>query len=69
MEINKTSSISPLLRISQVAEALGISRSFAYNLINKGEIPHVKIGSAIRVKRDDLLSYIDKKTSPSTNSF
>jgi excisionase family DNA binding protein len=48
-----------LLKGNDVARLLNISRAFAYQLMRQGEIPTVKIGNAVRVRKDDLLAYID----------
>ena len=38
-----------LLRVPEVAKALGLGRSTIYELIAKGELPVVRVGRAIRV--------------------
>ncbi len=38
-----------LLRVEEVAEALGIGRSKAYELITAGELPVVRLGRCVRV--------------------
>jgi excisionase family DNA binding protein len=48
-----------LLKGNEVAGMLNISRAFAYQLMRQGKIPTVKIGSAVRVRKEDLLAYID----------
>ena len=48
-----------LLKGNDVARMLNISRAFAYQLMRQGDIPTVKIGNAVRVRREDLLAYID----------
>lgn len=48
-----------LLKGNDVARLLNISRAFAYQLMRQGEIPTVRIGNAVRVRKEDLLSYID----------
>jgi excisionase family DNA binding protein len=48
-----------LLKGNDVACMLNISRAFAYQLMRQGKIPTVKIGSAVRVRKEDLLAYID----------
>ncbi len=50
----------PLLRASEVASRLNISRSLAYKLMQVGEIPTVKIFRSIRVKISDLEEYINR---------
>jgi len=52
-----------LLRISEVAEALSISRSSAYVLIHAGEIPVLRIGRSVRVSADDLQAWIRASSS------
>ena len=47
-----------LLRASDVANILNISRSLAYRLIQKGDIPTVRINRSVRVLSDDLHDYI-----------
>jgi excisionase family DNA binding protein len=47
-----------LLKATEVAELLGISKSFVYNLMKRGEIPTVRLGTALRVKQSDLEEFI-----------
>lgn len=47
-----------LLRMTEVAEALSISRSSAYTLIRTGEIPVVRIGRSTRVSAEALRQWI-----------
>jgi excisionase family DNA binding protein len=48
------------LKGNDVARVLNISRAFAYQLMRQGEIPTVRIGNAVRVRKEDLLAYIDQ---------
>ena len=43
-----------LLRVPEAAEAAGISRSLAYQLIASGEMPSVRVGRSIRVPAEAL---------------
>lgn len=43
-----------LLRVSAVAEALDLSRSTTYELIQAGVIPAIKLGKSWRVPSEDL---------------
>ena len=54
--------ISLLLKTKDVAEILKISRAMAYNLMQRGEIPTVRIGKARRVRPEDLIKYIESIT-------
>ena len=51
-----------LLKPAEVAEILQVSKALAYNLLKRGEIPTVRFGSTVRVKREDLDRYIYEKT-------
>jgi excisionase family DNA binding protein len=48
----------PLLTASDVAYRLHLSRSRAYNLMQTGDIPTVRIGKSRRVRFQDLEVYI-----------
>ena len=50
-----------LLKAVDVAEILNISRALSYRLLQQGEIPVVKIRSAVRVRPTDLEGYIQKR--------
>jgi len=41
-------------RVGEAAQLLSISRASAYELINRGELPAVKIGKSWRVPHDAL---------------
>ncbi len=43
-----------LLRADEVAEILNVSRAYAYQLMQRGEIRTVTFGSARRVRPEDL---------------
>jgi hypothetical protein len=47
-----------LLKGGEVAEILHVSRSFAYLLMKRGDIPTVRIHDAIRVRPKDLERFI-----------
>ena len=48
-----------LLKASEVARILNISRSLVYRLIHTGKIPHIRINQAVRVHHDDLFRFIE----------
>jgi excisionase family DNA binding protein len=54
--------VNTLLKAKDVAEILQISRAMAYNLMQRGEIPTVRIGKARRVRPEDLIKYIERST-------
>lgn len=60
------STVSPtikLLRASDVAHRLGISRSLAYQLMQRGEIPTIRFSNTVRVRDCDLDEYIQRHWS------
>jgi len=57
-----TLGIEKLLKGSEVARLLNISRSFAYLLMQSGNIPVVRVGHSVRVRPSDLRNYITKNT-------
>lgn len=52
-----------LLKGKEVATMLGVSISFAYLLMKRGDIPTVRIGTAVRVRLEDLERYICEKAT------
>jgi excisionase family DNA binding protein len=57
-----------LLTAEQVAEILQISRSFAYALMRRGEIPTVRMGRSVRVRPQDLEKYIESNIHNPTST-
>lgn len=53
----------PILTIPEVAHYLKISKSKIYSLVSKEEIPHLKIGRNVRIRRKDLQAWIEKQNS------
>lgn len=47
-----------LLRVSDLADTLDIGRNAAYNLVNSGAIPCLRIQASIRVPRDAVINFI-----------
>lgn len=47
-----------LLTGEQVAQRLDVSRSKAYQMMNRKEIPTIKIGKCVRVRNEDLEDFI-----------
>jgi excisionase family DNA binding protein len=50
-----------LLKPADVAEILQISKALAYKMLKQGDIPTVRFGSTVRVRREDLDKYIYEK--------
>ena len=58
----QTKQDEPLLKVPQVAEQLAIVPFQVRRLIWNGDLPCVRIGRAVRVRRDDLRAFIDSRT-------
>jgi len=52
-----------LLKASDVARILNISRALSYRLLQQGEIPVVRINRAVRIRPADLEIFIQKRLS------
>jgi excisionase family DNA binding protein len=50
-----------LFRPVEAAEAIGVSRARAYELIAAGELPSIRIGTSIRVPVDALRALVQQK--------
>jgi excisionase family DNA binding protein len=48
-----------LLSIPEVCRILGMGKSWTYRRIKSGEIPSVKLGRSIKVRRVDLEGYLE----------
>ncbi len=53
---------SLLLSVKAAASHLGLTTSVLYELINRGEIAHVMIGSRRYVSRDQINAFIEANT-------
>lgn len=51
------------LKVPEVAQTLRISRSRAYELVADGEVPSVRIGRSLRVRRKELDRWLEDKSS------
>ncbi len=56
-----------LLRATEVAQILNVSRAFAYRLMQQGKIQTVVISKARRVRPVDLQEFIENCLTPAQN--
>ena len=47
-----------LLSLKEVCQELGMSKGWVYQRIRSGQIPSVKLGHNIKVRREDLDAYL-----------
>jgi excisionase family DNA binding protein len=55
-----------MLRPTEAGEAIGVSRSKAYELIATGQIPSVKVGGCVRVPVAALQEWIARRLQEGT---
>jgi excisionase family DNA binding protein len=53
-----------LLSIPQLCQELGMGKSWIYRRLRSGEIPSVRLGRTIKVRRDELERYLDRHHYP-----
>jgi excisionase family DNA binding protein len=58
-----------LLKAVEVADILSISRAFTYQLMKQGKIRTVEIGSARRVRPEDLQEFIAESIVTYSDSY
>ena len=58
-----------LLSIPEVCQELGMGKSWVYRRLKSGEIPSVKLGHNIKVKREDLEGYLERQRYQPPGSF
>lgn len=51
-----------LLTVAELAEYLGLAQGTIYNKVCRGEIPHVKLGRAVRFRRSEIDRWIDAQS-------
>ena len=49
-----------LLSVPELCQELGMGKSWVYRRLRSGEIPSVKLGRSIKVKREDLEEYLER---------
>jgi excisionase family DNA binding protein len=53
-----------LLSIPQLCQELGMGKSWIYRRLRSGEIPSIRLGRTIKVRRDELEQYLQKHHYP-----
>jgi excisionase family DNA binding protein len=64
-----TYKVEKLLKPEEVANLLTISRSFAYQLMQSGQIPTVRLGKSCRVRPQDLAEYLENNLHRQANPY
>jgi excisionase family DNA binding protein len=53
--------LSRLLNAQDVAAALNMGLSTVYLLVERGELPSIRIGRSVRIRLEDLEKFIESK--------
>ena len=53
-----------LLSIPQLCQELGMGKSWIYRRLRSGEIPSIRLGRTIKVRRDELEQYLQRHHYP-----
>jgi excisionase family DNA binding protein len=53
-----------LLSIPQLCQELGMGKSWIYRRLRSGEIPSLRLGRSIKVRRDELEEYLQRHRYP-----
>jgi excisionase family DNA binding protein len=53
-----------LLSIPQLCQELGMGKSWLYRRLRSGEIPSIRLGRSIKVRRDELEQYLQSHHYP-----
>ena len=59
--VGPSSEPGALLTVRQVAQHLAVSRAPVYRLFDRGELPHLRVSSCIRIRREDLDDFIRRR--------
>ena len=52
-----------LLRLPEVASLLGVGRSTVYELVQRGDLPAVHVGRAVRIPSAALQRWVEQQTA------
>ena len=63
----EVSRVENLLSVRQVAELLGLRKQTVYVLVMRRQIPHLKIGEALRFDPDAIRDFIEEKKQPAAS--
>jgi putative molybdopterin biosynthesis protein len=62
-----SNTIQKLIGPDELAEALSISKAGVYRLVERGIIPHYKVGRCLRFDVADIKNYLEKNRVGSIN--
>ena len=60
--------LEPILTVSETAAYLKLSKSKVYLLVQRKEIPYLKMGKSVRIRQCDLQEWIEQNLTGTNNS-
>ena len=67
MKKEKQTTEIPLLISAKDLQQMGISRAMSYQILNRSDIPIIKIGDRKMIKREEFLTWLDRQTTGGDN--
>ncbi|MBK8903131.1 MAG: helix-turn-helix domain-containing protein [Anaerolineaceae bacterium] len=61
--------LEPILTVSETAAYLKLSKSKVYLMVQKNQIPHLKMGKSVRIRERDLLAWIEEQIVQNDDSL
>jgi excisionase family DNA binding protein len=61
----EVSEYAVLFRVPMAGELLAVSSSTVYRLVKRGELPAVRRGRSMRIRRSDLVAFVERKREES----
>lgn len=58
---HENASISEMITVTELQEALGVGRDVAYNLVRRKDFPSIKLGREYRIFKDRLTEWLVKQ--------
>ncbi len=59
MTLSRNGHETAVLDVNEAAAYLAVSRQAVYTLIREGKLAHVRVGEAIRLRREDLDAFLE----------
>ena len=59
--MNNLNDVPELMTVTEAAKYLRIGRNTAYNLVDSGKLPSIRLGKQIRIYKDDLIDLLHSR--------
>jgi excisionase family DNA binding protein len=51
-----------LMTVEELRRFLAVSRTYAYRMLRDGELPSVRLGRSLRIRKSDLQQFVEEHT-------